>query len=77
MADLKLPKVKLDIDTTELDETIEKANHLVSLLNEANGIANSLSSTTGKLTISIQPKATDFCVDSKKIAKVTFPENHD
>ena len=48
-----MPDVKLTakIDTTEIDETIKKANRLVELLQEASTIADSLS---GKLRLYVE-----------------------
>ena len=37
-------RVKVDVDTSELDSAIEKANQLASLLREAKSLINSLSS---------------------------------
>lgn len=40
-------KVAISLDTTDLDEAIEKANRLVELLQEATQIIDSLSRTKG------------------------------
>ncbi len=37
-------RVKVDVDTSNLDSAIEKANRLASLLREANSLIDSLSS---------------------------------
>ena len=42
-------KVAISLDTTDLDEAIEKANRLVELLQEATQIIDSLSSTNCKV----------------------------
>ena len=42
-------KVAISLDTTDLDEAIEKANRLVELLREATQIIDSLSSINSKV----------------------------
>ena len=44
-------KVAISLDTTDLDEAIEKANRLVELLREATQIIDSLSSTNSKVNV--------------------------
>ena len=41
-------KLTAEIDTTEIDEAIKKANRLVELLQEASTIADSLSGKTSE-----------------------------
>ena len=48
--------IRVDVDVSDLNETIEKANQLVSLLQEANTLADSLFHTTGGLTVSVIQK---------------------
>ena len=48
-------KVKLSIDSTELDDAIEKANRLAELLKEAKDIIDSLSIQNQRKEMDVKP----------------------
>jgi hypothetical protein len=51
--DMKVKKIKVEVGRQELDEVIEKSEHLCELLKEAKSLANDLASTEIKILFDI------------------------
>lgn len=51
---IKSTPVTVKVDTSELDETIDKANKLVEILNEASSLVNELASKDVKLKVYVE-----------------------
>ena len=51
---IKLIPVTVKVDKSELDETIDKANKLVEILNEASSLVNELASKDVKLKVYVE-----------------------
>lgn len=62
-------RIQIEVDTKELEEAIEKANHLVELLGEANNKASSLN-VVG-ITIDRESLANEIARQSRR--RDTFP----